>query len=49
MTGNDAIRAIHQHRIVEAVLADGAGDQGHLGVRMRPGVAGVGNQRVQRF
>ena len=48
MAGDDAVLAIDQHRVVEAELADRAGNGGDLGIRMGPGVAGVGHEAVGR-
>jgi hypothetical protein len=42
---DDAVVAIHQHRVRPAVLDDAGGDLGHLIVSVRARIAGVGNQR----
>ncbi len=45
---DDPVRAVDQHRVREAELADRAGDQRHLGVGMRAGIARVGDQARDR-
>ena len=45
VAGDDAVVAIDQDRVGPAELADRGGDLGHLRIRMRAGVAGVGDQR----
>ena len=47
VAGDDAVRAVDQHRVGEAVLADRAGDQRHLRLAVGAGVAGVGDQRAR--
>jgi hypothetical protein len=44
VAGDDAVIAVDQHRVGEAVLADRAGDQRDLVVAVRPRVPGVGYQ-----
>ena len=48
MPRDDAVRAVDEHRVVEPELPDRARDQRNLRVRMRPGVAGVGDERRDR-
>src|SRR4051794_28077574 len=48
MTGDDLIRAIDQHWIEKAEALDAASDLGDLPARMRPGIAVVRNQIVDR-
>ena len=48
VTGDDAVRAVDQHRIGPAELADRAGDQRHLRLGMGAGVPGVGDQVADR-
>jgi hypothetical protein len=45
---DDAVLAVDQHRVGEAVLPDRARDQRDLRLRMRPGVPGIGDQRADR-
>jgi hypothetical protein len=44
VTGDDSALGVNQHGVREAKLPDTAGDLGHLGLRMRPRVARVGDQ-----
>ena len=46
MTGNNTVFTIDQHRIGQAELNDAGGDLGHLRIRVRAGISGVRNQRV---
>ena len=48
VAGDDAVLAVDQHRVGEAVLADRAGDQRHLRLAVGAGVAGVGDQARDR-
>ena len=45
--GDDAVRAVDQHRVGEAELPDRARDQRHLRLAVRPRVAGVGDQLIE--
>ena len=44
VTGYDSALGVNQHGVREAKFPDTAGDLGHLGLRMRPRVARVGDQ-----
>ena len=46
--GDDAVLAVDQHRVGEAELADRAGDQRHLRLAVGAGIAGVGDERIDR-
>ncbi len=48
MAGDDAAGAVDQDRVGEAEGPDRTGNQRHLFVRMGPGIAGEGNEGVQR-
>ena len=44
MSRNDVIRAVDQHRDVEAKCRDRAGNRGNLGWLVKARIAGVGNE-----
>jgi thiosulfate reductase cytochrome b subunit len=45
---DDAVLAVDQHRVGEPKLADRAGNHRHLRLGMGAGVAGVGDERIDR-
>ena len=45
---NDAILAVDQDRVRPAELADGSSDLGDLGIRVRAGIVGEGDERRDR-
>ena len=48
MTGDDAVRAIDQHRVGPAELPDARRDLRHLGIGVGARIAGIGDQLAQR-
>lgn len=45
--GDDTALGIDQNRVEEPELDDAGGNLGHLIVRVRPGIPGVGDQPIQ--
>ena len=46
VASDDAVVAVHQHRIRPTVLDDAGGDLGHLLIVVRSWIPGVGDQRL---